>query len=301
MRQGQYSLFLWPESMPDIRFNTTTPGLLKDSIFETINSILQKNNDFMKRWDDPSNPAQRTNIASGIDKLTTKSHVILKSVPFAFLIVELPECEDKSTVYYGALPKKIAGSSFDNKMNMLRIFETEDTARFFIQPDSINTNLIVRDFEHDFRRENTILSLYFRSTTDEGDPRSLKPDRKEALSLEEIIKKPNFAILEAKDEKVIWKFRYYIKDRPEALTKVLKSKYYKEPHEIAELISLIQEWAKIEYDDAIYLLSGDFALNNFAGSKSYHPSKDIINSHIRKYAVSILDEIDTEKIGRPFL
>lgn len=296
MRQGQYSLFLWPESLPDIRFNTNTPGLLEDSIFETINSILQKNSDFMKQWDDPN---KRNNIASGIDKLTTKSHVILKSVPFAFLIVELPECKDKSTVYYGALPRKINGSTFDNNMNMLRIFETEDTARFFIQPDYINTNLIVRDFEHDFRRENTILSLYFQSTTDDGDPRSFKPNKKEAEKLEEIIRKPNFAILDPLEKNIIWKFRYFIKDRPEALTKVLKSEYYRVPHEIADLISLIQEWAKIQYDDAIYLLSGDFSLNNFAGNKSFNPSKEVINSHIRKYAVSVLDEINSEEIGRP--
>lgn len=295
MRQGQYSLFLWPESFPDIRFETTTPGLIKDTIFETINTNHKKYMKLLKLWDDPLK--RKDNLASGMDKLSTKSHILSKSVPFAFLIVELPDCQGK-TVYYGAMPKKIAGSTFDNNMNTLRIFDSEDTAKFMIQPDYVNTNLIVRDFEHDFRRDNTILSMYFRSTTDEGDPRSFKPNKMEAQRLEEILKKPNFALLDPKEKNYVWKFRYYIKDRPEALTKVLKSEYYKEANEIAELINLIQEWAKINYDDAIYLLSGDFPLNNFTGTKSFNPIKDVINTHIRKYAVSVLKEVDAEKIGR---
>jgi hypothetical protein len=316
MRQGQYSLFLWPESYPDMRFETFTPGLLANETFSNINADLKKLMKIKRNRDDPLKKNNDT-LNNGQLQLESKDHFIYKSIPFAFLIVDLPDCQGKpnseqylnKTVYYGLLPKRIPTSTFENKLatiqNASRLFESEDTANFFIPPDYDNPNLIVRDFDHDFQREDTVLNMYFMATKDEGDPKTLKPPTQDFRKIQEVLKKPNFTTLDPQEKRLMWRYRYYLRDQfSDALPKVLKADYLQvqDAAEVKDFIALMWEWKKIDYDDAIYLLSGDFALNPFnPSSVSYKPTSDEINTAIRQYAVDILKEISRENVEFIFL
>ena len=221
---------------------------------------------------------------------------------------------DGRTVYYGVVPKKISNSTFENKMITSKLIEnknqastnqinkindTDNTENFFIPPASdLDMNLYVRDFDHEFRREDKVLEMYFKATIDEGDPRSYKPTTREWDKIEEILIKPNFATLDPKEKNLIWKYRYSLVSKPEALPKVLKTDFSNTQENEKELVNLIKEWSKIKYEDAIYLLSRDFTLNNIV-TPGFNFFKLEINIEIRKYAVDILKEESAENLGNP--
>lgn len=312
LRQGPYLLFLWPESYPDVRLDCATPGLIADEKFTELNTDLW-NHKSLER--DLRDPLKRDAALLSLGRLKTKIHMLQKSMPFAALHVELPEvgCAEQfpgQTVFYGVLPKKIRNSTFEDQRITSRIkdraavtgkkTESDDrTDNFFIPgADPLDTHLYVRDFDHEFRRDERVLEMYFKATVDEGDPRSYKPSNNETRKIEEILRKPNFATLDPKEKNLIWKFRYSLIDKPEALPKVLKSDLSSTQETENELCSLIKEWTKIKYDDAIYLLSRDFALNNIV-VKAFSDAKLEINTEIRRYAVDILREEDYEVLGTP--
>ena len=310
MRQGPYKLFLWPESYPDIRLDSATPGLIDDKKFIELNIDL-KNSKMLEH--STRDLLKRQAAENSLLRLKTKMHMMQKSIPFATLHVELPEVVpahqfNGQTVYYGVLPKKIRNSAFEDQKITSKIkdraavgskkSDSDDrTENFFIPiADSFDTHLYVRDFDHEFRRDEKVLEMYFKATVDEGDPRSYKPSNNETRKIEEILRKPNFATLDPKEKNLIWKFRYSLQDKPEALPKVLKSDLSSTQETENELCVLIKEWTKIKYDDAIYLLSRDFSLNNVV-VKNFSDSKLEINTEIRKYAVDILRDEDYEVLG----
>ena len=81
-------MFLWPESYPDTSFQTTTPGLLSDKTFSTLNEDLKKV-DALKR--SQTDGGDMSHIHTGLQTLTNKTHIMYKSIPFAFLTIELPD------------------------------------------------------------------------------------------------------------------------------------------------------------------------------------------------------------------
>jgi hypothetical protein len=88
MRQGCYSLFLWPECYPDLRFETTTPGLIEDPSLMIINSDLQKSRKVVEDSSDLSVSKNKMLVEA---TLKNKLHMMTKRLPFAHLMIELPD------------------------------------------------------------------------------------------------------------------------------------------------------------------------------------------------------------------
>jgi hypothetical protein len=88
MRQGCFSLFLWPECYPDLGFETTTPGLIEDPSLMIINSDLQKSKKFAE---DSSSLLMSKNKVPVEGTLKTKRYMMTKRLPFALLMIELPD------------------------------------------------------------------------------------------------------------------------------------------------------------------------------------------------------------------
>jgi hypothetical protein len=179
------------------------------------------------------------------------------------------------------------------------IFKTYDTDGFFIPPDFVHTNLMVRDFDHDYQRTDNILTKYFQATFDQHDPRSFKPTERVRQMIEATFQKPNYYTIPPKESSEIWKNRYFYIDKKQALTKVLKCSFYDTTAK--EVETLLKEWAKIDYDDAIYLLSRDFSLNPYYGVKDTESIKPSDREQIRAYAISILNTVDAEKLGKSLI
>jgi hypothetical protein len=67
--------------------------------------------------------------------------------------------------------------------------------------------------------------------------------------------------MKVQDKALLWKFRYVLKDRPNALVKFLQSARLDDEKEQSEALQLIKIWAHIDLEDALPLLSIKFAAN----------------------------------------
>ena len=99
----------------------------------------------------------------------------------------------------------------------------------------------------------------------------LVPNPRAKSELEEIIKAPSCAELTLEKKDLIWKFRYFIQNNPNALTKFVRSVNWDVADEKKEAEKIIKSWANINIYDVLELLGPDFK-----------------QSFVRKHAVSRL-------------
>lgn len=95
-----------------------------------------------------------------------------------------------------------------------------------------------------------------RNTRDFVDPQ-LKPSREELAQLTAAISKQTHD-MSAAEKELIWKFRYSLKTEGKALVKFLLSVAWNSDEEAQEATLLLEQWAPIEVDDALFLLSSEF-------------------------------------------
>jgi len=108
-----------------------------------------------------------------------------------------------------------------------------------------------------------------------AEDKSRRPNREEKKRLRTIILSPSKSSLCKSDMEHIYSFRYYCKDDPKALTKFLQCVDWENEIETDEALSLMEEWAEIDWSDALELLSNRFS-----------------NHKVRQFAVEVLTKSD---------
>lgn len=151
---------------------------------------------------------------------------------------------------------------------------------------------IVPDFEVLNQRPNPMVEQFSRLDRVEAiDSKDLRPDEETKELLSKIIFLPDHKPLEEAHMAIIWKYRYSLVQDKHALTKFLQAVRWENIEEEKIAIELMQNWEKIDKEDALHLLSYKFAANNHY---SNNVSKGI--SEVRKYAVSILSRCTPNEI-----
>lgn len=84
-------------------------------------------------------------------------------------------------------------------------------------------------------------------------------------------------MLSSEEADLIWRFRFYLTNQKQALTKFLKSVKWDMVHEEIQALDLMRKWQPIDVADALELLSPQFK-----------------NPEVRRYAVSRLKQADDE-------
>jgi phosphatidylinositol 3-kinase len=107
----------------------------------------------------------------------------------------------------------------------------------------------------------------------------LKPDGAEKRRLSAIIQLPPTRALDMEAQNLLWKFRFAIRYDSKALTKFLKCVDWTDPAETKASVQLMHEWAPIGPATALELLTPSFT-----------------NSDVRRYAVTILAQVDDEEL-----
>lgn len=99
---------------------------------------------------------------------------------------------------------------------------------------------------------------------------------------------------------MLWTFRYYLKNNPAALPKFLKSVNWSREPAVNEALQLLEDWAEIKYDDAIFLLSRDFSANDIylqdSNTLMAIQKENLIT--IRNHAVNILHKLENKEISK---
>jgi phosphatidylinositol 3-kinase len=88
---------------------------------------------------------------------------------------------------------------------------------------------------------------------------NLKPSRGELVKLQMALSASSLDLrMPADVAELLWKFRYFLCSNRKALVRFLASVDWDEEDEVAEVRALLTQWAAVEVEDAIRLLSPDF-------------------------------------------
>ncbi|CAI5438733.1 unnamed protein product [Caenorhabditis angaria] len=101
-------------------------------------------------------------------------------------------------------------------------------------------------------------NIMTRRIRDGAGDRQLKPNKQAKDRLETIMKLPSSQQLTREQRDLVWKFRYYLKEDRKALNKFLRSVNWDQPQEEQAALALMNDWALIEAEDALELLSPAF-------------------------------------------
>lgn len=110
--------------------------------------------------------------------------------------------------------------------------------------------------------------------------RDLKPNAAIRDLLHTIVNHPPTRGLTSEEQDLVWKFRFYLCSQKKALTKFLKTVKWEASAEVEQAIALMKQWAPMDIEDALELLSPQFK----------HPV-------VRRYAVSRLKEASDEDLS----
>lgn len=133
----------------------------------------------------------------------------------------------------------------------------------------------------------------FNSIVGEGKDQRIIPDEIQRQRLDDCIKTPCVFDIKKGEVKLLWEFRYYIQDCPDALSKFLVSICGKKDH-YAEAIEMMNDWTQLRIEQPIFLLSKMFTLQYFFYEKEKGEIRqDTVHFHktIREFAVNQIPEI----------
>ncbi|KRX01351.1 Protein kinase-like domain [Pseudocohnilembus persalinus] len=85
LRQGKFHLYIWPETQPDISYNSKTCGLIQDENIQEIKNTVQKIGYYLNKTSATEHENQI------INSLNLKLHYTSQKVPAAFLEIEFPK------------------------------------------------------------------------------------------------------------------------------------------------------------------------------------------------------------------
>ena len=328
MRQGLCNLVIWNNVKPDLSYEFTTPGFPKDNSFaRDINVLLNKvslqeprddlnqvhkNPEEFRIGASPTKASSQTQIAIR-QKL---EHLYLLS-PVSFLEISLPEFDYpvihvencyssviRDIIYpenllesYNAAyletpapitehkpPKHLSKDSEKISMKGSRVIRFHDSA--IMRRQNLVGNMQARN--------NPVTDKYYILTRTEDDSisRELTPNQDTKKEILNVIELPDFTQLSHKDQNLLWKYRYSLKNDEsyrKGVVKFLQSVNWAKQKEEAEAIEMLQDW-DIDPEQALPMLSCIFSANEIY-------SQDIAKErclYIRKRAIECLRK---EEIG----
>ncbi|KAK7116058.1 phosphatidylinositol 3-kinase catalytic subunit type 3-like [Littorina saxatilis] len=255
LRKGMHDLRVWPGTVGDGKDESSTPGKAKtnNDQMERLSKMTKKHhNGHMIRCD-------------WLDRLTFREIEMInekqkRESNYMYLMVEFPEIkydnQEYTVVYYEKDGDK--GCEFRQHADLVTI------------PD------------HEMLLENLYEIKHHkmaRSLRSGPRDRELKPDAKTRDLLKKIVSYPPTTLLSSEEQDLVWKFRFYLSQQKEALTKFLKCVNWNVPQEVKQATELMIRWQAIDVVDALELLTPAFS-----------------NPLVRKYAVSRLERADDEDL-----
>lgn len=264
-RSGIVDLKVWPFHEADGRVPTSTPGKLsakKDS--SSTNGVV----DDQQQWSEMRRLSKlakehRVGLIERVDWLDRLTFRQIETVNKCdkqeqrslFIMIEFARVQSHSTTQ-----RDYAIVYYETNGDQLLQHKTKPT--LVTCPDAeIGLDNLVEAKHH----------LLTRSARSGAIDRELKPNASARDALERAVQAPSSCQLTAEQRDLIWKFRYSLASNKKALTKFVRAVNWDEIHEAKQAIDLLREWAPIDSEDALELLSPAFT-----------------NPVVRRYAVSRL-------------
>lgn len=271
LRKGRQKLHVWEGVEGDGSSRTKTPGkLYRSNPLDEIEKLI-------KKW-----TQGRINRVDWLDKLASRAiekinlqtdqhsqerlNLFVEMPEFEFPIVYIPHAPPTPTVH--AIQQRAAA------MNQRQTYSAGT-------PTVTNPKLmpLIQAFDYDpdvmagsaaERKHRTLTRARKRSPLDAAQ-RSLKPNSSDRQILNRIVAYPLTKALTEIEMEKIWNFRVYLKSNRKALTKFVRCIEWTQPWQADEALMLMNQWEPIDLEDALELLSSNFA--RFPGVRAFAVSK----------------------------
>lgn len=249
-RKGMIDLRVWPFKEADPGPQNSTPGKSSDpeEQMHTLSKLTkQYRNGEMK-------------TVEWMDRLTfreieTINDTEKKSSDYMYLMIELQDLE-KDIVYY--------------EQECYDLLPSRMCADIVTIPDSeIGLDNLVEAKHHKLARS-------LRSGVSDKDA---KPNAKVRDTLNAIVNYPPNKPMTAEEQDLIWQFRFYLRNQKKASVKFLECVNWKVAGEARQALDLLGQWAPMDVEDALRLLSPSFQ-----------------HSSVRRYAVARLQQASDEDL-----
>jgi len=287
LREGKLNLLIWPNRLPDTSIDSMTPGLITDPNVDELGFYNTRLENFERESFD-------SNVLNNkcLQALRNQVFYAYRKIPSAFLEIEFPLFE----VPVLFEDEDLQMSSMITRDNPNPTLSA--TNEYYFETSLFSNNIIFADYDQDNQRSNPIQEQYLQvlrqNETNEESAKELKPRLEEIALMNKILMKANFGVFPQEEKNLLWKYRYYLSENKEALPKFLQSVGWSWEKESKEALKLLDKWAPIDYENALFLLSYFFCAND-----SYNRMKRPINIMIkvREYAIKILEDVSNERIN----
>lgn len=241
---------IWPDTVPDCSNNSSTPGLVSDKNIKELNYALMKREEFQKL-----KTINNYNDNQSFTYLNCKIYYTYKKVPAAFIEMAFPEFP--YPVFYEEIQSSVFETSHSIAGRPPNAKLTQNAGMNFSEV------IVVSDYDDELNRNDPIEDQCLLILRDDENPQQLIPNREEVEKLEKCLKKPNIEEMKEEERTLVWRFRYTLRQKKDALTKFLHSVKWSIPKEEEEALVMLEQWAKIDSDDALHLLSVAFSANDY--------------------------------------
>jgi phosphatidylinositol 3-kinase len=283
LREGKVNLLIWPDRLPDTSIDSMTPGLITDPNVDELgfyNSRLEA----FERQQFESNVLNNKCLQA----LRNQVYYAYRKIPAAFLEIEFPLFE--VPVLYEDVDLIMGSRIVRDTATPAQAVKNE----YYLETNLFSNNIIFADYDQDNHKTNPIQEQYLQVLRFNDDARELKPRLEEIDLINKILIKASFGSFSPEEKLLIWKYRYYLSENKEALPKFLQSVNWQLDKESKEALRLLDQWAPIDYENALSLLSYFFCANDV-----YNRTKKPINKviKVREYATKVLANVPNERIN----
>lgn len=250
LKTGKYKLKLWYGQEADGSKNSKTLGKLKEDFYGQIEKV---------------NIVSTSNF--WLDKLTEKKINMIKE-----------EREFKENEFFLNIQLLSFSHPVVFNLNKEEVEENFEIIEKSIEK-SIEKYMIIDDECHQMNPCEEKYTIFSMGTS--FGATDLIPSTSEIKKLEGIISHTCLYDPNGDEQRLLWKFRYYLKSNKKALVIFLKIvNWENNEKQVEEVQKILSEWNEITVEDALVLLSKFFAFNSI----------------VRKYAVKILKKSDDDTI-----
>uniref|UniRef100_A0A6B2KYB6 phosphatidylinositol 3-kinase n=1 Tax=Arcella intermedia TaxID=1963864 RepID=A0A6B2KYB6_9EUKA len=266
LKQGLQILFVWPGKAGDGNVPSTTPGKCAEhrTGMDKIQPVLKKH----RKKEIPQVDWLDKYIGKAIEKVNEESSKS-KNISLSITTPDFPY----PVVFYqkpcGPVPREIS-----KETTLMTVYDPEIS---HINPIEEKHRELTRGKRRDFLDHD------------------LKPNADEKEQLERITNYPPTYRLTTDEQELIWKFRFYLRANKKALTKFLKAIDWNKPFEEKEALKLMEEWAPIDVDDALELLSSLFRENTAVRSYAVQRLQKAKNEELSSYLLQLVQALRYDK------
>ncbi|KAL0278800.1 UNVERIFIED_CONTAM: hypothetical protein PYX00_000504 [Menopon gallinae] len=255
-RQGMMDLKVWPDQEADGKYPSKTPGKTKDK----GKIHMQRLAKLAKKYKNGQLPKVDWSDRLAFREIELINETEKRNSNFFHLMIEFPSIE------FNSVPYSVVYYEHDG----------DEVYPFKPQAD------IVTIPDNEVLQENLVESKHHklaRSIRSGVSDRDLKPNANVRDLLNVIVGYPPTKQLSVEEQDLVWKFRFYLSNQKKALTKFLKCVNWSIASENRQAIELLNQWAPMDVEDALELLSPNFT-----------------HSVVRKYAVTRLRQACDEDL-----